>query len=43
LPVVMNDTGEILWVPGLPPNQWTTLSADTRQALRLTYQECQAP
>lgn len=43
LPVVLNKMGEILWVPGLPPNQWATLSADTRHALRLTYQECQAP
>lgn len=43
LPIVLNDKGEILWVPGLPPNQWATLSATTRQALRLTYEECQAP
>ena len=42
LPVVLSSSDEILWVPGLPPNQWTALSADTRQALRLTYEECQA-
>ena len=42
LPVVLNNSDEILWVPGLPPNQWATLSADTRQALRLTYEKCQA-
>ena len=42
LPVVLNSSDEILWVPGLPPNQWATLTADTRQALRLTYEECQA-
>lgn len=42
LPVVLNSDDRILWVPGLPPNQWATLSDDTRQALRLTYEECQA-
>jgi len=42
LPVVLNSSDEILWVPGLPPNLWATLTADTRQALRLTYEECPA-
>ena len=41
LPVFLSSSDEILWVPGLPPNQWTTLSANTRRALRLTYEEWQ--
>ena len=43
LPILLSSSDEILWVPGLPPNERKSLSADTRQALRLTYEECQTP
>lgn len=38
LPIVLSPAGEILWVPGLPPNADQTLSRECAAALRLTYQ-----
>jgi tRNA(Ile)-lysidine synthase len=38
LPLVLDDAGEILWVPGLPPAEAYRIMPDTKLALRLTYQ-----
>jgi tRNA(Ile)-lysidine synthase len=38
LPVVTLCSGEIIWVPGFPPADRLKISAKTKQALRLTYQ-----
>lgn len=42
LPVVLSETGEILWVPGLPPAESHKITTHTKKALRLTYQRRKA-
>ncbi len=37
LPVVINNSGEIIWVPGFPPADRLKIRRNTKQALRLTY------
>ena len=37
LPLVVTDSGTILWVPGLPPSQSRKINAKTKMALKLTY------
>ncbi len=37
LPVILNNKGEILWVPGFPPAEFAKVAADANSALRLTY------
>lgn len=37
LPVVINGTGEIIWVPGFPPADSLRIRRNTKRALRLTY------
>jgi len=37
LPVVVDDEGEILWVPGLPPAHRLRLHPGSKSALKLTY------
>jgi tRNA(Ile)-lysidine synthase len=37
LPVVINRSGEIIWVPGFPPADRLKIGRDTKRALRLTY------
>ncbi len=37
LPVVVGSSGEIVWVPGLPPGSEHLLAPGTEAALRLTY------
>ncbi len=37
LPVVCNDQGDILWVPGLPPADAFKISGNTVLSIRLTY------
>ena len=38
LPLVLSNSGEIIWVPGFPPADTLKISAATKQALRLTYE-----
>ncbi len=38
-PIVTGSEGEILWVPGLPPNKAYRLTANTTRALQLTYEK----
>ncbi|NQY32688.1 MAG: tRNA lysidine(34) synthetase TilS [Coraliomargarita sp.] len=38
LPVVLSETGEILWVPGFAPAESFKIRPNTKLALRLTYQ-----
>jgi tRNA(Ile)-lysidine synthase len=38
LPLVISDSGEIIWVPGFPPADGFKISATTKLALRLTYE-----
>lgn len=38
LPLVLSSSGEIIWVPGLPPADALKISATTQVALRLTYE-----
>ncbi len=38
LPLVLTDSGEIIWLPGAPPADRLKLTASTKRALRLTYQ-----
>lgn len=38
LPIVCNQCGEILWVPGLPPANARKILTVTKSALRLTYE-----
>lgn len=40
LPVITEENGRILWVPGLEPAQHRILTAETTRALWLTYQQC---
>lgn len=37
LPLVVDETGEILWVPGFPPADIYKITPETKLALRLTY------
>jgi len=37
LPLVVNDSNEVVWVPGFPPAESCKISPTTKQALRLTY------
>ena len=37
LPVVLNEGGEIIWVPGFAPAESMRIRRNTKQALRLTY------
>jgi tRNA(Ile)-lysidine synthase len=37
LPVVVNASGEVIWVPGFPPAESCKIDRHTKQALRLTY------
>ncbi len=43
LPIVINSTGEILWVPGFPPADALKIRRNTKLALRLTYQTRNPP
>ncbi|MGJ8640330.1 MAG: tRNA lysidine(34) synthetase TilS [Opitutaceae bacterium] len=43
LPVVINSTGEIIWVPGFPPANSLKIRRDTKRALRLTYSSRNPP
>lgn len=38
LPLVLSNSGEIIWVPGFPPADALKICATTNQALRLTYE-----
>lgn len=38
LPLVLSNSGEIIWVPGFPPADSMKISATTKLALRLTYE-----
>ena len=38
LPLVVSQSGEIIWVPGFPPADTMKISAATKRALRLTYE-----
>jgi len=38
LPLVVDESGEILWIPGFPPAEAHKISPSTKLALRLTYQ-----
>ncbi|MGZ0654034.1 tRNA lysidine(34) synthetase TilS [Coraliomargarita sp. W4R53] len=38
LPLVLNATEEIIWVPGFPPAESCKICPSTKKALRLTYQ-----
>ncbi|MGB0743765.1 MAG: tRNA lysidine(34) synthetase TilS, partial [Opitutales bacterium] len=37
IPVVVNSTGEVVWVPGFAPAESSKIVGSTKQALRLTY------
>jgi tRNA(Ile)-lysidine synthetase-like protein len=37
LPIVVSETDEILWVPGLPPAEKVKLSEPSERVIRLTY------
>ena len=37
LPIVLNEVGEILWVPGFAPAESAKIRPSTKQALKLTY------
>lgn len=39
LPVVIGSHGEVVWVPGFPPADSCKILKNTKQALRLTYQQ----
>jgi len=43
LPVVINDAGEIIWVPGFPPADSLKIRRNTNRALRLTYRGINPP
>ena len=38
LPLVINSSSEVIWVPGLPPAESSKIQSSTKRALRLTYQ-----
>ena len=38
LPLVVSESGEILWIPGFPPADSYQITPTTKLALRLTYQ-----
>jgi tRNA(Ile)-lysidine synthase len=38
LPLFINDSGEVLWVPGFAPAERYKVQPSTNWALRLTYQ-----
>jgi tRNA(Ile)-lysidine synthase len=38
LPLVVSQTGEIIWVPGFPPAESMKIGTTTKWALRLTYE-----
>ena len=38
LPLVLSNSGEIVWVPGFPPAESLKIGATTKLALRLTYE-----
>lgn len=38
LPLVVDEFGEILWIPGFPPAETHKITPNTKLALRLTYQ-----
>lgn len=38
LPLVINSSGEVIWVPGFAPAESYKVQSSTNQALRLTYQ-----
>ena len=38
LPLVLNSSGEVIWIPGFPPAERLKIGPSTKQALRLTYQ-----
>ena len=38
LPLVLSNSGEIIWVPGFPPADTMKISVTTKLALRLTYE-----
>jgi tRNA(Ile)-lysidine synthase len=37
LPIIQNDQGELIWVPGLPPSEQGRVTPGTKKLLRLTY------
>ena len=39
LPLVLSNSAEIIWVPGFPPANTLKISASTKEALRLTYEQ----
>lgn len=41
-PVVITESGEIVWVPGFPPAEALKIRAASKQALRLTYRSAQS-
>lgn len=43
LPLVLDASGEVLWVPGFPPAESRKIRSSTRKALRLTYQTRNPP
>lgn len=38
LPIVINSSDEVIWVPGFPPAESCKIQPSTKRALRLTYQ-----
>jgi tRNA(Ile)-lysidine synthase len=38
LPIVINASNEVIWVPGFPPAESCKIQPSTKRALRLTYQ-----
>lgn len=43
LPLVLNEAGVIIWVPGFPPAEACKLTPGTKLALRLTYNKRHTP